>query len=174
MGYLEYADHPDIYGEHGFPEHVVDLGEIRMNHAVAGDPAHPALLLVPAQTESWWGYEDAMRALADRYQVWAVDLRGQGRSTWTPGRYTLDLFGGDLVRFIDRVIDRPVIVGGLSSGAVISAWLSAFVAPRQILAAVYEDPPLFSCELTPAVGPSIRQSAVGSIFRLRPKWLGPQ
>jgi hypothetical protein len=35
----------------------VDLGEIRMNYAVAGDPA---MLLVPAQTESWWGYEAAM------------------------------------------------------------------------------------------------------------------
>jgi pimeloyl-ACP methyl ester carboxylesterase len=42
-----------------------------------------------------------MRLLADRYQVYAVDLRGQGRSTWTPGRYSLDIFGGNLVRFID-------------------------------------------------------------------------
>jgi hypothetical protein len=48
-----------------------------------------------------------MRLLADRHQAYAVDLRGQGRSTWTPGRYSLDLFGNDLVRFIDRVIGRP-------------------------------------------------------------------
>ena len=25
-----------------------------MNYAVAGDPANPALLLIPGQTESWW------------------------------------------------------------------------------------------------------------------------
>ncbi|WP_243788462.1 alpha/beta fold hydrolase [Saccharopolyspora gloriosae] len=173
MSYLEQADHPDIFVEHGFPEHTADLGEIRMNYAVAGDPGNPAMLLVPGQSESWWGYEEAMRLLADRYQVYAVDLRGQGRSTWTPGRYSLDLFGGDLVRFIDQVIGRPVVVCGLSSGGVITAWLSAFAAPGQVRAAVYEDPPLFSSELTPAVGPSILQGA-GPIFRLWHKWLGPQ
>ncbi len=114
-----------------------------------------------------------MRLLAERYQVYAVDLRGQGRSTWTPGRYSLDLFGNDLVRFIDRVIGRPVIVSGLSSGGVIAAWLAAFAAPGQVTATVLEDPPLFSSEANPAVGPSIRQ-AIGFRFRLLHKWLGPQ
>jgi pimeloyl-ACP methyl ester carboxylesterase len=171
--YLEAGDHPDIFVEHGYPEHTVDLGEIRMNYAMAGDRANPAILLVHGQSESWWGYEKAMPLLAERYQVYAVDLRGQGRSTWTPGRYSLDLFGNDLVRFIDRVIGRPVVVSGLSSGGVIAAWLSAFAAPGQVRAAVYEDPPLFASEVNPAVGQSIRQG-VGSIFRLWHKWLGPQ
>jgi pimeloyl-ACP methyl ester carboxylesterase len=171
--YLDYEDHPDIFVDHGYPEHIVDLGEIRMNYAVVGDAANPAILLVPGQGESWWGYERAMRLLADSYQVFAVDLRGQGRSTWTPGRYSLDAFGGDLVRFIDRVIGRPVIVSGLSSGGVITAWLSAFAAPGQVRAAIYEDPPLFASQTNPAVGQSIRQSA-GSIFALWYKWLGPQ
>ncbi|MFF7888345.1 alpha/beta fold hydrolase [Streptomyces sp. NPDC020794] len=88
--YLEAADHAEIYVSHGYPEQTVDLDEIRMNYAEAGDPELPAMPLIPAQTESWWGYEAAMRLLADRYQVYAVDLRGQGRSTWTPGRYSLD------------------------------------------------------------------------------------
>ncbi|MGW2250984.1 alpha/beta fold hydrolase [Kitasatospora sp. NPDC001660] len=129
MSYLEASHHADIFVPHAFPEQTVDLGEIRMNYAVADDDSNPALLLIPAQTESWWGYEKAMRLLADRYQVYAVDLRGQGRSTWTPGRYSLDIISGDLVRFIDRVITRPVIVSGLSSGGTIAAWLSAFEPP---------------------------------------------
>lgn len=171
--YLESTDHPDLFVDHAFPEQLVDLGEIRMNYAVTGDAAHPALLLIPGQSESWWGYEEAMALLADRFQVFAVDLRGQGRSTWTPGRYSLDLFGGDLVRFIDRVIGREVVVCGLSSGGVIAAWLSAFAAPGQVRAAFYEDPPLFSSQTTPAVGQSIRQG-IGEIFRVWHKWLGPQ
>jgi len=95
--YLDAAEHADIFVPHSFDEHTVDLGEIRMNYVVAGAPENPALLLIPAQTESWWGYEPAITLLADRFQVYAVDLRGQGRSTWTPGRYTLDIFGNDLV-----------------------------------------------------------------------------
>ncbi|KAH9910073.1 hydrolase [Xylariomycetidae sp. FL2044] len=173
-GYLEYTDHEDIFVPHGFPEHIIDLGEIRMNYAVAGSSANPAMLLIPGQSESWWGYEAAMKLLAESYQVYAVDLRGQGRSTWTPGRYSLDLFGNDLVRFIDRAIGRPVVVCGLSSGGVLSAWLSAFAAPGQILAAVYEDPPLFTSEISPAVGHSIRQTGAYALFQGWAKWLGPQ
>nr|WSY55202.1 hypothetical protein OG999_37145 [Streptomyces sp. NBC_00886] len=50
-GYLEAADRADVFVPHAFTERTVDLGEIRMNYAVAGDASHPALLLVPAQTE---------------------------------------------------------------------------------------------------------------------------
>lgn len=173
MSYLNASDHPELFVAHGFEEHLVDLGEVRLNYATAGSPDHPAILLIPAQTESWWGYEAAMRLLADRYQVYAVDLRGQGRSTWTPGRYCRDIFGGDLVRFIDRVIGRPVIVSGLSSGGTIAAWLSAFAAPGQVTAAVYEDAPLFASQANPAVGQSIRQG-IGPMFTLWHKWLGVQ
>ncbi|KAH8884340.1 alpha/beta-hydrolase [Thozetella sp. PMI_491] len=172
--YLEAADHESIYSRHSFCEQVVDLGEIRMNYAVAGSSSNPPLLLIPGQTESWWGYETAMWLLKDNYQVYAIDMRGQGRSTWTPGRYSLDNFGSDLVRFIDLVIQRPVVVSGLSSGGVMSAWLSAFAKPGQLLAAVYEDPPLFASETLPAVGNSVLQTVAGPFFQLWSKWLGGQ
>ena len=97
----------ETYVSHDFAEQLVDLGEIQMNYATAGGATSPALLLIPGQTESWWGYEAAMPRLAEHFQVFAVDLRGQGRSTRTPGRYTLDNMGNDLVRFIDVVIGRP-------------------------------------------------------------------
>jgi pimeloyl-ACP methyl ester carboxylesterase len=56
-----------------------------------------------------------MGLLAEDFEVFAVDLRGQGRSTRSPGRYTLDNTGNDLVRFIGGRIERPTIVSGLSS-----------------------------------------------------------
>ncbi len=123
----EAADRAGTFVAHAFPERLVDLGEIRMNfaHAAAEVPGAPPLLLIGGQTESWWGYEAAMTLLRAHFDVFAVDLRGQGRSTWTPGRYTLDNMGNDLVRFIDAVIGRPTVVSGLSSGGVLSAWLAA-------------------------------------------------
>jgi pimeloyl-ACP methyl ester carboxylesterase len=161
------------YVAHRFSEQTIDLGEVRMNYASVGEPSMPALLLVPGQTESWWGYEAVMPLLADRFQVFAVDLRGQGRSSRTPGRYTLDTIGNDLVRFVDRVIERPVVVSGLSSGGVLAAWMSAYANPDQVVAAVYEDPPLFASEIRPAVGPGIRQS-IGPMFDLWSTYLGEQ
>jgi pimeloyl-ACP methyl ester carboxylesterase len=167
-------DRPDAtYVAHAFPERSCDTGEVVLNYAVAGGPEKPALLLIPGQTESWWGYESALPLLAEHFQAFAVDLRGQGRSTRTHGRYTLDNMGNDLVRFIDTAIGRPTFVSGLSSGGVLSAWLSAYARPGQIRAALYEDPPLFASELNPACGPSIRQS-IGSMFALWSKYLGDQ
>ncbi|MFD9396974.1 hypothetical protein ACFWBB_41450 [Streptomyces sp. NPDC060000] len=43
--------------------------------------------------------------------------------------------------------------GRVTSGGVIAAWLSAFAAPGQIRAAVYEDAPLFASQAGSAVGP---------------------
>ena len=170
-----YGPHnPDAtYVAHGYPEQLFDTGEVRLNYAIAGDASRPAVLLAPGQTESWWGYEAAMDLLKDRFQLFAVDLRGQGRSGRTPGRYTLDNMGNDLVRFIQGVIGRPAIVSGLSSGGVLSAWLSAYAPPGLVLAAHYEDPPLFASETNPAYGHSIRQS-IGPMFAMWSKYLGDQ
>jgi pimeloyl-ACP methyl ester carboxylesterase len=164
----------DYFKPRAYPEHLVELGEIRMNYVVAGSPSKPALLIIPAQSESWWGYEKAIQLLEKDFQVYAVDLRGQGRSTWTPKRYSLDNMGNDLVRFIDIVIKRPVITSGCSSGAVLSCWMSAYAKPGQVRASHYEDPPLFSSEFNPLYGPSIRQTVAGPALERFATYLGDQ
>lgn len=164
----------ETYVPHDYAERLIDLGEISMNYAATGPEDAPALLLIPAQTESWWGYEAAMRLLETHFRTYAVDLRGQGRSSRTPGRYTLDNMGNDLVRFMQAVVGRPCIVAGLSSGGVLSCWLSAYAPPGLVLGALYEDAPLFSSETTPACGHSIRQGAYSIMFELRAKFLGNQ
>ena len=158
---------------HEYDEQRFDTGDVEINYVTAGDTSRPALLLIPGQTESWWGYEKALGRLDEHFEAFAVDLRGQGRSSRTPGRYTLDVIGNDLVRFIDAVIGRPTIVAGLSSGGVIAAWLSAYAKPGQVVGAYYEDPPLFASELHPAVGQGIRQ-AIGPLFAVMAKYLGDQ
>ena len=163
-----------IFVKHAYEEHQVDLGEVVMNYATAGSPGKPALLLIPPQTRSWWNFEAAMKLLAADFQVFAVDLRGQGRSSRTPGRYTLDNMGNDLVRFANLVIKRPVITSGCSSGGVLSAWMSAYAPPGMVRGAHYEDPPLFSSELTPPFGPGIRQTVAGQSFALMTQFLGDQ
>ncbi len=165
---------PDVtFVPHAYEERTIDLGEVRMNHVVVGEADKPALLLIPGQTESWWGFETAIGLLAPHFQVFAVDLRGQGRSTRTPGRYSLNTIGNDLVRFIALAIRRPVIVSGNSSGGVLAAWLSAFAMPGQIRGVHCEDPPFFTSEFNPLYGHSIRQAA-GPIFELMSRYLGDQ
>lgn len=167
-------DHPaDTYVPHAYDEHTYDTGEVRLNYAVTGPEDAPPLLLVPGQTESWWGYEKALPLLAEHFRAYAVDLRGQGRSTRTPGRYTLDNMGNDLVRFLTGVIGRPAIVSGLSSGGVLAAWLSAYAPPGLVRGAHYEDPPLFSSEANTSCGTGVRQG-IGPLFDLYSTYLGDQ
>jgi len=168
-------ENPDItYTDHEYDEQLFDSGEAAINYATTGSPEKPAIVLIPGQMESWWGYEEAMGLLSEHFEVFAIDLRGQGRSSRTPGRYTFNNFGNDVVRFISFVVRRPVIVSGLSSGGVIAAWLSAFAPPGMIRGAHYEDPPLFSCETKPAFGPSLRQTAVCRFFEAMSRHLGDQ
>ena len=163
----------NVFVEHAYPELSVDLGEVTLSYVVAGSPANPALLLIPGQGHSWWAFEKAIAILEKDFQVYAVSLRGQGRTTWTPRRYTIDNMGNDLVRFICLVIKRPVITSGCSSGGVISAWLSAFAMPGQLRGAHYEDPPLFASETEPLYGHGIRQAAA-PFFGAHSKYLGDQ
>ncbi|MFB7500214.1 alpha/beta fold hydrolase [Streptomyces sp. NPDC056161] len=106
----------------------------------------------------------AIRLLADDFEVYAVGLRGQGRSTRTPGRFTIDNMRNDLVRFISGRIRRPVIVAGNSSGDLVSAWLSAYVPPGMIRGAYYEDAPLFSSERTTMSRCSVLFVAIGELL----------
>lgn len=176
MPKLKYGpDYPDItYVPHKYLEHLFDTGEIMMNYAVTGEDNKPAILLIPSQTESWWGFEAAMGLLETHYQVYAVDLRGQGRSSRTPGRYTYDNMGNDLVKFISFIIGRPTVVAGTSSGGVLSAWLSAYSPPGMVRGAYYEEPALFVSELNPAIGPSIRQVVMNQYLWLMNTHLGDQ
>jgi pimeloyl-ACP methyl ester carboxylesterase len=77
------------------------------------------------------------------------------------------------VRFIAGRIGRPTIVSGLSSGGVLSAWLSAYGEPGMVRGAHYEDPPVFSSEVRPLCGHSIRQT-IGPMFGLWSRYLGDQ
>jgi pimeloyl-ACP methyl ester carboxylesterase len=114
-----------------------------------------------------------LELLERQFQCFAVDLGGQGRSTRTPGRYTLDNMGSDLVRFIALVVKRPAIVSGLSSGGLLASWLSAYGIPGSVRGALCEDPPFFHAEINTSCGDSIRQG-LGPLFALLSKYLGDQ
>ena len=168
-------DFPDeTYTPHTYPELTVDLGEVVLNYAVTGPESAPALLLIPGLVESWWAYEAVIRQLEGEFRIYAVDVRGQGRSSRTPGRYTLDNWGNDLSRFIEQVIERPTIVAGSSVGGVMGAWLAAYGPKGLVRGVLLEDSPLFSSEVSPACGLGLRQTAVGYLFSLFAAHLGDQ
>ncbi len=129
----------------GFQARRFKTGEVELNY-VAGPNNGPALLLIPAQTGIWDSYAKVLPALAQKFQVFAVDVRGHGGSTWTPGNYSWTTVGGDLAAFLKQVVQRPAFVAGNSSGGILALWLAAN-APEQVAGLILEDAPVFSVEM---------------------------
>jgi pimeloyl-ACP methyl ester carboxylesterase len=126
----------------GFTEKQFNTGKITINY-VEGPDNGPPILFIPGQTEFWQGYKLVIPNFSKHYHVFVVDIRGHGKSTYTPGEYSYNIIGEDLKEFLESVIKKPATVSGLSSGAILAIWLAAN-APDFVSAAISEDPPLFS------------------------------
>jgi pimeloyl-ACP methyl ester carboxylesterase len=129
----------------GFQHEFADLDGVTLSY-VRGPAAGLPLVLVPAQMGTWTTYAKVMPALAEHLTVYVVEVRGHGNSSWTPGDYTWDSVGGDLRLFLQRVVRRPALVSGNSSGGVLALWLAAN-APLLVSGVVLEDAPIFSVEM---------------------------
>jgi pimeloyl-ACP methyl ester carboxylesterase len=62
----------------GFRSRFATVNGVRLHYVTGGRGA--PLVLLPGYPETWWEYRKIMPALATRYQVIAVDLRGMGSS----------------------------------------------------------------------------------------------
>jgi pimeloyl-ACP methyl ester carboxylesterase len=132
----------------GFQELNFTTNGVTLNYVVGPDNGLP-LLLIPGQMESWQGYKCVLPELSKRFHIFVPDLRGHGKSTWTPGQYSYNICGNDLKHFMQEIIQKPALVAGLSSGGVLAIWLAANV-PENVLAVISEDPPIFS-SVTPRI-----------------------
>ena len=126
----------------GFSEKRFKTDDVELNY-IEGPENGPPLLLVPGQMECWQGYKAVMPELAKTFHVFSIDQRGHGKSSRTSGRYSYNIVGNDLKDFLTKVVKKPAIVSGLSSGGVLVVWLAAN-APQQVAAIISEDPPMFS------------------------------
>jgi pimeloyl-ACP methyl ester carboxylesterase len=127
-----------------FAEQYLDTGELKIHYRV-GPNSGPPLVLIPGQGGDWTSYEKVLEPLASRFQVFAVDVRGHGKSEWATGNYTFETIGADMTALLEKVVKRKAIVTGNSSGGLIALWLAAN-RPDLVSGIVLEDPPLFSAE----------------------------
>ena len=125
-------------------EKQLHTGKIDINYAEGPDNG-PALILIPGQSADWTNYEKVLPQLSTKFQVFAVDVRGHGKSSWTTGNYTFDTIGSDMITFLENVVKRKAFISGNSSGGLIALWLAAN-RPELVAGIIMEDPPLFSAE----------------------------
>ncbi|MFW9910136.1 MAG: alpha/beta fold hydrolase, partial [Candidatus Thorarchaeota archaeon] len=140
-------------------EKQFNTGEITINYAVGPDNG-PPLVLIPGQGADWTNYQNSIPLLINDFQVYAVDVRGHGRSDWKTGDYSWNSIGRDMSAFLEQVVKEPAIISGNSSGGLIALWL-AVNKPESVRAIILEDPPLFSAEW-----PRIKQEYVYKVLQI--------
>ncbi|MVU82522.1 alpha/beta fold hydrolase [Nocardia sp. ET3-3] len=80
-------------------------------HYVTGGSGDP-VVLVPGWPTTWWSYRKIMPALAQRYRVVAVDIRGMGGSDKPSGGFDKKTMAGDIHELIRTLgFDRVHLVG---------------------------------------------------------------
>lgn len=90
----------------------------------------PNLLLIHGNMSSSIHFDTLMEALEDRYQIYAVDLRGFGDSTYKHPISSLQDFALDIKEIIDRLDLKDLTVLGWSTGGGIALELAVDASDR--------------------------------------------
>jgi pimeloyl-ACP methyl ester carboxylesterase len=121
-------------------EKVFEGSAVRLNYLDYGSPSGEPLVMLHGGAWCWQEYLSLIPSLGQRWRVYALDLRGNGKSGWTPDTYRLLDFTHDNVEFLDRLSAAAVLVGH-SLGGVIALMVAA-LRPDKVRALIIEDAPL--------------------------------
>jgi pimeloyl-ACP methyl ester carboxylesterase len=114
---------PDI---EGVTHHWVEARGLRFHYAEAGS-GEDVVLCLHGWPQHWYEWRHLMPALADRYRVIALDLRGFGWSDAPPEGYEKENMADDVFAVLDALgIERVKLVGHDWGG-----WIGFLMALRE-------------------------------------------
>jgi pimeloyl-ACP methyl ester carboxylesterase len=110
---------------------------VRLAHEIHGPVDAPPMVLLHALGERRSSWAPVIQPFAERFRVFALDLRGHGESPW-PGTYSYRLMRDDVVAALDEQgLDQVTLVGHSLGGVV--ALLVAMDHPQRVGRLVVED-----------------------------------
>jgi pimeloyl-ACP methyl ester carboxylesterase len=135
----------------------VDTGELRL-HAVIGGEG-PPLLLVHGWPQTWYAWRLVMPALAEQFEVIAVDQRGIGMSDKPRDGYDVGTLARDLAALMDVLGHETFAVYGTDTGMPIAHALAADYPERVERLVVSEAflPGIFAAPLPLFVPPALNE-----------------
>ena len=104
--------------------------DLQLNYLEWGEPGAPAVVLIHGLSGLAYNWNPTGQALADRYRVIALNLRGHGESGPSPEReYNFKLYATDVYALVSGLeLDRPVVIGHSLGGRVSMAYAAAHPA----------------------------------------------
>src|SRR5438067_110802 len=105
-------------------ERAFDAGAVSLNYA-EGPPSGPPLVLLHGGGLRWQSFLPVLPLLGWRSHIYALDLRGHGRSGHVTRAYGHTDHGGEVIRFLHEVVREPAGLLGLSLGAIVAVEVAA-------------------------------------------------
>jgi 3-oxoadipate enol-lactonase len=110
---------------------LIDCANLRVHYELTGNAAAPVLVFSNSLGTNLSMWDPQLSAAEKQFRVLRYDSRGHGLTTVTPGPYSIELLGRDVLSLLDKLkIDR-VNFCGLSKGGMIGMWLG-INAPQRL------------------------------------------
>ena len=109
-------------------EQTFDAGEVTINYA-EGPASGPPLVLLHGGGDRWQDFLPIMPSLVMRWHLFALDLRGHGRSGRVPGKYRPEHHVTDVVAFLEGRFTERVVLFGHSLGGGVALLVAAARIP---------------------------------------------
>jgi 3-oxoadipate enol-lactonase len=110
---------------------IVEIKDLHMHYELEG-PAHaPALVFSNSLGTNLSLWDPQLPVFAKTFRVLRYDSRGHGQTSATPGEYSVEMLGRDVLQLLDALNLRRANFCGLSIGGMTGMWL-AINAPQRL------------------------------------------
>lgn len=128
-------------------EQIYHKQSLKLNYYEGPNSGAP-ILFIHGNMSRWQLYESIIEEIAQTKHVFALDLRGHGKSDHVHDTYFLKNHYEDVVSFIQDIINEPLTIIGHSLGGMIALMVAAY-HPELAKQLIVLDPPLALNTITP-------------------------
>ena len=109
---------------------MIEAGGIRQYYRLDGPEGRPVVIFSHSLGCDHTQWDPQAAALTPYFRVLRYDLRGHGATAVTPGDYSIEMLGRDVLELADALGIHQFAWCGLSLGGMIGQWLGARAADR--------------------------------------------
>lgn len=108
----------------------IKLGDLSVHYELTGAAGGPVAVFSNSLGTNLGMWDAQAAALEGRFRILRYDTRGHGETAATPGPYSVEQLGCDVLRLLDALGLERVYFCGLSLGGMIGMWLGVNAPER--------------------------------------------
>lgn len=134
-------------------EKLFDVGPLKINYAEGPKRSCP-LILLHGLARNWRDFLPLISGLSQGWHIYALDMRGHGKSGRVPGGYQSKSYAADITKFLLEAVGQPAVLFGHSMGGM-TAMHVATQQPEQVRAVILGDNLLSKSAISHGIYPAL-------------------